>query len=367
MNRSVKEVINSNQLFTMIILFELGTSLVVHIGHRHDQGVWLAVLLAMPGAVLLYLVFDYLARQYPESILSGYTCKILGSHIGWVISLLYIPFFIHHAARILRESGDLLITVTYDRTPSLLIQGIMIMTVTYILYKGIEVFSRLGEIYFIILIVLGLLGNMMVLFSGIVDLGNLRPLLGDGWGSIIQSAYPYIFGFPFAELVCFTTVLPHLNQIQTGRNTGIAAILVSGTLLSLTHALDVSVLGADIYSRATFPLFTMITLVNIGEFLQRLDAIVILTLIIGVFFKITLFCYAATAVAADIFNISDRRKLAYPIGAVVLITSLLSSRSLPEHNEEGTLIPKLILSCFIPLLLFMVHHIRNRLKLTSSK
>jgi len=63
----------------------------------------------------------------------------------------------------------------------------------------------------------------------------------------------------------------------------------------MTHVIMLSVLGVGVYNRATFPLYVTTSVINIADFLQRLDAIVLLTLIIGVFFKMTMYSYAAMA------------------------------------------------------------------------
>jgi spore germination protein KB len=97
----------------------------------------------------------------------GGTCMKLG-----VFTDLYqnLPFD-------LRDGGDLLVTALYDQTPLLFINTLMIIAVVYVLYKGIEVFARIAEIYLLILIVLGVLGNLLVLFSGIIDVKNLLPIV----------------------------------------------------------------------------------------------------------------------------------------------------------------------------------------------
>ncbi|MGF7049866.1 hypothetical protein J2T13_004389 [Paenibacillus sp. DS2015] len=47
-----------------------------------------------------------------------------------------------------------------------------------------------------------------------------------------------IWIFPFGGLVCFTTILPHLNKSQTAKKTGVIAIVLSAILLSFTHAVE---------------------------------------------------------------------------------------------------------------------------------
>lgn len=355
--------ISPTQLFAMIILFEFGTALVLPIGHAPGSNIWLSILLAMPGGIIMYVLLVYFDKQYPSLILSGYIRKIFGNIVGWPVSFLYIITFIYISARNLREAGDLLITASYDQTPIAVVHAVMIIATIYVIYKGINVLFRLGEFYLLIMLLLGILSFISVLLSGSVDLRNLLPVLGEGAGATIRNAYPNIFLFPFAELICFATILSHLKQKQVVTKTGILAIIASAVMLSLTHALEISVVGRDIYSRATFPLFTVVTTVELAEFLQRLDAFVILALIICVFFKMTMYAYAASVIAADIFRFPEQRKLAYPIGVIIFLVSVLSAWSFPEHNYEGsrhlvTVHP--IFVVIVPVLLLVIHLIKKR-------
>ncbi|HUC93877.1 MAG TPA: GerAB/ArcD/ProY family transporter [Paenibacillus sp.] len=358
-----KTRISPKQLFALIMLFEFGTALVVPIGLAGRQDVWLSILLALIGGIGLFLAYDYLFRQYPDLPLSGYARQIVGKPVGWLLSLLYVPFFIYLAARDLRDAGDLLATSVFHRTPLFVISALMIVAVVYVLHKGIEVFARTGEIYLMVLIGLGVLGNIFVLFSGLIDLKNLHPLLAKGWRPVIKDAYPNIFMFPFGEMICFTTMLPSLNKRRSGRKTGVIALICSAVILSMTHAVEIAVLGSDMYGRAAFPLLTTISKVNIGDFLQRMDVIVILTLIIGNFFKIAVFCYAALIVACDLFKVNEQQKLVLPVGIVVLLTSMMIAGGWSQHIEEGRLTIKFLLPLFsvvIPALLLAVHLIRKR-------
>ncbi|WP_429463345.1 GerAB/ArcD/ProY family transporter [Neobacillus sp. B4I6] len=359
-----KERISPSQLFALMVLFATGTSLLYPIGISGIRSVWLSILISLFGAVVLYQVIVYFHCKYPGMTLSGYSRKILGKYIGWTLSLLYIPYFIHTAARNLRDGSDLLVTALYDQTPLFFISVLMMIAVVYVLYKGIEVFARMAEIYLLILIGLGVIGNLLVLFSGIIDIKNLFPIVDKGWGPILKSAYPNIFIFPFAEMfICFTTILPHLNKTNLGKRTGVMAIMFSGLVLTFTHAVEISVLGSNMYKRATFPLLDTISQVSIADFLQRVDAIVILTLIIGVFFKIAIFCYAAIIVSADLFKIPNQEKLVLPIGIVVFYISMIVSNSRTEQVEQGKFLITFVYPLFcvvIPVLLFVVDLIRKR-------
>ncbi|WP_091068199.1 GerAB/ArcD/ProY family transporter [Paenibacillus sp. NFR01] len=358
-----KEVIGSNQFISMMVLFELGTALVVPIGLESGHAVWLSILLALPGGILLYLIYTDLYSQFPEMIISGYTQKILGKYIGWPLSLLFLPVLMYNGSRNLREAGDLLISASYDKTPIFIINGIMVAAVIYILYMGIEVFARTAEIYFWIIMIMGVISVGVVIIAGLPDLHNLFPIHLREWPEAFRSAYPSIWIFPYGELVCFTTILPLFAHKKNAKKAGIFAICLSAFLLSATHAIEMAVLGLDIYSRTTYPMFTTITLVNVANFIQRLDALVILTLIIDVFFKMTVYCYAAVAIAADLFKIKDVRRIVPPVVVVVLFSSFVSAENYPSHMNDGKVFLKYILPvmcAWIPIFLFIVHQIRRK-------
>jgi spore germination protein KB len=359
-----KAKINANQLFAMMFLFEIGTAIVLPVGFASVQSVWMAIIIALVFGIGLYLIYNYLFREYPGLPLSGYIKAILGKPIGWVVNLSLLLFLIHNDARVLRETSELLVTSSYDMTPLFVISALMIVAVIYVLHKGVEVIARVAEIYLLFFLFLSSLGFISIIFSNIIDIKNLFPLLGKGWKPVFKAAFPRITSFPFGETISFATILPYLNKPVSGRKTGIFALIASGLILSFSHAIEICVLGPDIYARSTFPLFLMITRVNIADFVQRMDAFVILTLIIGAFFKCAIHMYAAMSVAADLFHM-EIRKMALPVGITILVASYMLASNWAEFLAMGKevitsiLIP--IYGMYLPIFLVIVHLIRKKL------
>lgn len=200
-------------------------------------------------------------------------------------------------------------------------------------------------------------------FSGVIELNYLFPVLGSGWGPVIKTTLKQTIEFPHAEVICFTMLLPYLNQPKAGVRAGVAAVLISGLILSYSTALNIAVLGTDIAGRATFPLLHTISLINIGEFIQRLDVFVVLTLIIGDFFKVAIFFYAGVLAAADVFQIRDKRKIIFPMGLLILLISIVITGSIAEHIEEGNLALQTVFVLFgivFPLAFLVVSGLRKR-------
>jgi spore germination protein KB len=86
--------------------------------------------------------------QYPGQSPTGYLKNIAGKYIGIPLSLIYIVYFIYIAARVLRDFGALLITSTLSETRIEVVNGLMILLITFGVYLGIEVIGRTGESVF---------------------------------------------------------------------------------------------------------------------------------------------------------------------------------------------------------------------------
>jgi spore germination protein KB len=158
-------------------------------------------------------------------------------------------------------------------------------------------------------------------------------------------------------------ILPYLNHPKMGIRAGYFAVLISVLILSYSTAMNIAVLGVDISSRAIFPLLQTISLINIGEFIQRLDVFVVLTLIIGDFFKTAIFFYAGVIATADLFQIQDYKKIVQPIGIIILFISMMLTGNFSEQIEEGDVLLYtffLLFGGIIPFFLLIVAGVRRR-------
>ncbi|MED4268015.1 GerAB/ArcD/ProY family transporter, partial [Priestia megaterium] len=144
-----KAKISASQLFILMVLFELGSSLLVPIAMDVKQDAWLAILLGMVGSFVLFLVYHKLHSYYPDLLPTEYMQKIMGKWIGTVLAFVYILYFMYDAARVLRDFGEMLLTSAYPETPLFIAHTLLMLVIIYTIRKGIEVVARSGEILFI--------------------------------------------------------------------------------------------------------------------------------------------------------------------------------------------------------------------------
>ncbi|WP_141431004.1 GerAB/ArcD/ProY family transporter [Bacillus sp. 03113] len=361
-----KAKISVTQLFALMFLFEMGTAIVVSLGSQAKKDAWLAILLGLCGGIILFFIYYFLFRRYPNLPLTAYTRKIFGQYLGWIIGLLYVVYFLYLSARNLRDFGDLLLSSTMQKTPLLAINILIIVAICYVLYLGIEVLGRTAEVFFLILIILGVVGNFLVFVSGNINFENLLPFLENGWKPILKTAFPLTTFFPFSEMMIFTMLLPYLNKSDLVKKVWLSALISSGLIVSFTSALNIAVLGDEKVEKSTFPLLSTIGTVNLFEFIQRLDSIVVVTMLITMFFKIAIYIYGAAIGAADLFQLKNYQRILFPFGVIVTFLSMAIASEFSEHIEEGQkIVPNYLfipLHIIIPLLMLIVAYIRSRLR-----
>ncbi|MES9764709.1 GerAB/ArcD/ProY family transporter, partial [Priestia megaterium] len=83
-----KAKISSSQLFVLMVLFELGTSLLLPVAMEAKQDAWLAILLGMLSSLVLFVIYHKLYSYYPDLLPTEYMQKILGKAIGSVLAFL---------------------------------------------------------------------------------------------------------------------------------------------------------------------------------------------------------------------------------------------------------------------------------------
>ncbi|MBZ5752123.1 GerAB/ArcD/ProY family transporter [Metabacillus rhizolycopersici] len=364
-----KAKISVIQLFAMIFMFELGSALVVSYGITAKKDAWLAILLGMFGGLILFFIYYFLFRQYPNLPLTGYARKIFGKYVGWIIGLLYVVFLLYDAARDLRDFGDLLLSSTLTETPLLAINILLVLAICYVLYLGIEVLARTAEVFVVILIFIGFTGNLLVYFSGNVDIHNLQPFLENGWKPIVTTAFPLTTFFPFGEMIVFTMLLPYLNRPELAKKVWLSSVILSGLILSYTTSLNIAVLSVEVVERSTFPLLSTIGKVNLFDFIQRMDVLVVFTLLINMFFKIAILFYGAVIGIVDLFNLKNHQQIVLPAGIILIFLSMTIASDFSEHIEEGQKTAQYyffpLIMVIMPLFMLLVTMIRNGFKKKS--
>jgi spore germination protein KB len=128
--------------------------------------------------------------------------------------------------------------------------------------------------------------------------------------------------------------------------------------------LNIAVLGPEVYANQLFPLLASTKQVSIADFLERFDALIILLIVSGVFFKVGGWTYGASVGISQLFNIKDNRSILLAIGTIIIPLSLLYGNDFVQSIEVGkefiTIYLHIPLQIIVPILLLCIAFIRKK-------
>jgi spore germination protein KB len=364
-----QEKISALQLFYVMIGFEIGNTLIFATGAGAKQDAWLAILISMFCGLLLMWVYSKLAEYYPNDTLIQMIPKIIGKFLSYPVIIIYILYFTYLASTACRDFGELIVSTILTETPMVMVIGSFMVLMIYCLRGGIEVFGRMGEMVFpIYILVLISLWILMSISIDQFDLKHLLPVFGEGvkpiWDEVSPYPAPSILTFPFGETVVIMMFFPFLSKKGSAKKVGMAVILVGGILLAVNAVFMISVLGPDIYKQEFFPLLSATRMVSIADFLERFDALIILMMVAGVFFKVGGWTYGAAVAISQLFKLKNNDSILLSLGVIITPFSMILATNFVQHLEIGkkfiSIYLHIPLQIVIPMMLLGIAMIRKK-------
>ncbi len=324
------------------------------------QDAWISVIIATVNGIIISLIVVTLMKRFPKQTIIQYSEEIMGKFIGKIIGLGYIWFFLSTNAIIVREFGDFLVTAFMPNTPLIVFNSMLIILAILAVRSGLEPLGRLNEWIFILNSFILIFLIVMVLDE--INLGNLQPVLEGGITPALKGAYTPTSWF--GEIITLSMIFPFLTQPQKGYRIAFGAHIIVGTFLFLGAIQTIGIFGPELMSRFKFPIIQTARLVSIGDFFERIEALVMVIWVGGVFVKVSVFHYVTVMAAAQWFNLKDYRVLVIPLGILNVILSIHLFEGVADLLEFLSItFAVYALSTFevgIPLLLLLTALIRGK-------
>jgi spore germination protein KB len=359
-----KAKIEARQFAMLVFMFTTGSSLLLAPGMLAapaKQDAWLAGILGVGAGLLFGLLHTKLGRLYPGKNLAQLSEEILGKWMGKAVSIFFLSFPFLLASLVLRNIGDFLTTYIMVETPIQFIHILMLTVVVMGIRLGIETIARAAEVIFPWFIFLFLL--LAIFVSPQIEVQKVQPFLEEGLKPVLHGVLLFA-AFPFMEYVNFLFITPYVNRPERIGKAFFAGTCMGGTVIVLLTALSVMVLGPDHTARDIYPSYVLAQKINIGDFLQRIEAIIAGLWFISIFFKLSISFYATTFTLAQIFNLKEYRMLVFPLGMLVVVFSLVSSPNIIYNFTTVLEVWVFFAGTFgllLPLLLIGVAAFRKRL------
>ncbi len=317
-----------------------------------QQNGWMAAVMTIIPGYMMIFVFNHILRKsqnpFPQLI-----TEHLGTFLGKGIGFLYILFFVFLTSYTLRFFTDFIETNVLPGTPISIHIGVLILALVIGIKSGIGSLARLHEIIAIIGV------PFAVIMVGIIvgQQGSVEKLLP--LGHLDYQDFALAIGgtmFVVCKLFIILTFGFWCEDKSKAFSIMAKALWTYIIVIVFTTLAIIMTFGGIIPSVLIFPTFSMITLVNIGDFIQNIDIIFIGVWILGIYGVTVISWFMACYCTQVLLNLHDYKFLAAASSLVIGIVSILISANILELLVVTRILMPVIQGLFfiiIPLLILL--------------
>lgn len=364
----MKQRITSLQATVIIVLaivpssFLYIPSFVIQIS---KQDGWISVLLTLAVSLLLAVVIGYICREGERKPLLEWLRSRFGKGIATVIGLFLCGYYGITAAAVVRQFSSFMSDQTLLSTPLFMLIAIIVLVSGYIASQGIESLSR---VLFVVFLFFGLSVGVNVIFIyGQLDFQQFLPIMESTPNQYIASS--------FMPLGCLSGIavllllLPYLEKAASAIKVAVWGTVISGLLIALVTAVTIAVFGSKIIGVISYPAFAAIGTVEIGQFIERVEVLLVSAWSVSMFAQVSVFMYGFFQLVSQTFKLTTHFTHHIACGICILATALFawpSSLAVTEFSYTTLVIYFLLNNYAISLMIWCGLHL-TRHKVRSSE
>ncbi|WP_282942092.1 endospore germination permease [Paenibacillus sp. RC67] len=290
-----------------------------------ERDMWLSPIWGSLSGFIIVIITWYLHKMYPNESIIQYGGKIVGRYLSKIASFFILFFLLHSTGMILREYGDFVIGAFLSRTPLITITSSLILVCAFAVRSGIEVLAHCTQLFLPFIAII-----FVCIFSMLIpdmDVQKMLPIMEYGiLPSLKGSVVPHTW---FVEFFFITFLFPVVNENDRGLKAGMLSVMCMMVIMVSTNFASLFVFG-ETTGKLSFPVYYAASYISFGNFIEHLDAIVMVTWILGGFVQISLWYYSLVIGTAQWLGLANYRFLVFPIGLLCGVVSIWVAPGLQE-------------------------------------
>lgn len=298
----------------------MGTTLVLNSYTESQQDTWISMVVALVFAIPIVIIYGSILNDHPEKDIFQILEYIFGKLIGNIIGFLYFFYFFHLGAISIRNMTEFVQLSSFPDTPQYVTALFIGILAIYILKSGIEVMARVNK--FIMPLMIFLISITFIMVIPKAEVGNLLPILGNGWSPVLKDSFSK-FAFPLGETVIFLSFFNIVKEKNKASKIYLKGMLIGSTILIYAGIRNILVLGFPSLTSSVFPSYEAVSLIDIGDFIRGVEIILYILTTIAGFIKVSLCLLASCIGIARLFNFSDYKFVAAPLGLFMMSLSFI--------------------------------------------
>jgi len=295
------------------------------------QDSWLVVVASFVCALPFLLTYAMMAKKLPGKNLMEIYEAVFGPVIGKFVSLLYLGYFFILLSFNILDLSDFYVGSVMQETPKAPLIVIALAVAGYGVCKGVKTIAKAGFLSAFLSAVVILATSALLVKD--MDFTNFLPILEAPKKTLAQGIHIFT-ALPFCEVFVLTMVMPSVDQSdKLGRNT-VAGAFVGMLLLLIVAVRNTAVLG-PMTALYTSNSYMAVRVIDIGEFLTRVELFVAISIIGAVFTKVMVLFYAMMAGMKSVFGLESAKAMIVPVIGLVTVMALIAFSSPVSHAYSG--------------------------------
>ncbi|WP_227551747.1 GerAB/ArcD/ProY family transporter [Metabacillus sediminilitoris] len=364
-----KGKINATEFQLLVIVFTIGSSVLTspsQVTKIVKQDAWITSALTVLISLFFIYLYNKIADLYPSMTFIECLEKVFGKWLGKIAALIFLFYLYYLTAGVLREIGNFFTTQILVETPIEIIMILFLLTVLYGVRLGLEVIVRTALIFYPWIIFLLLMLFLFLIPE--IKLENVQPILEAGLKPFMKATYNNL-SIPYNQLIILLMVAPYVNEKKQMKRAFYKGTLFGGLVITLIILFSILVLGAENSARQSYPSFILGKKINIGGFLERIEAIVAIIWILTVYFKISICYYSLSNGLANVLGLKSHQILMFPLFLLIISFSIIAHPDMVhfQHFLAKTWPHYSFTIClFLPLLVVIIGKLSKKISAAKS-
>lgn len=355
--------ISTNQTVMLIVNFIFGAGILILPRSVTDKvktpDGWISVIISGLIITLLTFLLVMLCKQYPNETYFQFSQKIIGKWLGISLSIIMIVYYVCLSALEVRVMAETTRLFLLQGTPTWAILIPFLWIGLYLVLGGINPIARILEIIFPITVLFFLL--VIFLGLGIVQIDNLRPVLGNGIKPVLNGLKTTSLSFSGFEVILF--IFMFMKDKTKISKTILFGVGIPYVFYTITVVAVVGAFSVDGVLLQTWPVLTYIRSYDIqGLIVERFDSLLLVIWIMQIFATYIIAYYICTLGMAQIFNKKSIKPFLFGTLPFIFIIAMI-----PKDINQTLIMADTIgnsvfyLFGIIPLLLLVISYVRKKL------
>lgn len=359
-----QDKISSFQFLVLVTFFTIGTSILIipsGLASYAKQDAWIASIIGSIVGVLVVWLFTFIGLRFPNLTYVQLNEKVFGKWLGKLFSILFVIMNILYTSSLIVHSGSFLKTQMLPNTPIVVVNILMAIILVMAIRLGLSTFARSAEIFIFVFFFLFIILVIFILPQ--IDPSNLEPFFQASAKSFFQSSLMLVVVSSINSIALLMIFPAFVTSAKKARKNFIIGNIIGGIVIIIITFLCIFVLGSHITMRQIYPSYALAKVINVGNFVNRIEGVMAGLWIISLYFKMVVYFFAAIVGIAQIFNLKDFRSLTFPLGLIVIALSVIIFPNIiyQEDFDASTGVAfSLVVGLFCPLLLLIVYAFRRK-------